>query len=453
MNTRHIINNQRVRIQSSIILYKLMNYERLFILMASLMPLALYNVDLGVGWSADRVLLLFLILLFPLYYIKRKSSCVVAFVLVSIGIMGMLLSMLGGNGTEGIIRYLPSLLQSYAIFFIGAFVFKDNPRSMKILNLIITYWAVIFLLFSVYMLFHYYAVNSKYVPFPSFFGGEYSDLEHRLRMMRSQRLFLPFPSAPFLGAIAGFISLWGFIVFLKTKRRLMLVLGILMLCVTVLTLSRGPVLSFAVAFIFLLGAGSSLKVVKVNKQLLGVIIMFVILYISINFYQGLQLEMTGKSSINRLAIDTEQLGESRHLFLRLHALELYSQGEPFQLFFGQGLGAFEKSGVGAYSFSSYLTLLVEVGFVGAFILSTIIALPLLRSGMNLFSNKKQTRLLFLSIFSMTLFIALAHLFYEFKTLQPLWLLTSFVFGLSQSRFHNLITAESWLYSFRNPFRS
>jgi len=450
MTIYHPHDPQRASIQHPTASCKLMRYERLFVLMAVLIPLASYNVHFILGWSVDRALLGLLILFFPFYFAKRKISWGVAPVLTFLGILAFALSLMTGGVTKGVVKFLPSLIQSYIIFGIGVFVFKNNPRSMKMINFIFVSWAIIFIIFSAYELFFYYIIGTTYVPSP--FAGEYQDLAHIMAMMRSRRLFLPLGSAPHLGAMAGFIALWALIIFIKTRQWFTLSLGILMLDIAVLSLSRGPILSFVVASSFLLATGIFLKVLKFNRQLCGVALTFLVIIVSINFYQGLQLKTSGKADINRLAIDSEEILEGRHLSLRLHALEMFSKGDLLQMMFGQGLGAFRESGVGAYSFASYLTLLVETGFFGALIFTMIIGLPLLMCSKKLLSRNKQTRFWFLSIFSMALFIGLVHLFYELKTLPGLWLQMAFVFGLSQSRLKDLIAAEEWLISSRNSIR-
>lgn len=453
MTIYHTRDPQQASIQHPIASCKLMRYERLFVLMAALIPLASYNVHFILGWSVDRALFGLLILFFPFYFAKRKILWGVAPVLTFLGILALALSLMTGGVTKGVVKFLPSLIQSYIIFGIGVFVFKNNPRSMKMISFIFVSWAIIFILFSAYTLFFYYVIGITYVPSP--FAREYQDLAHRMAMMHSRRLFLPLASAPHLGAMAGFIALWALIVFIKTRRWFILSLGILMLGIAILSLSRGPILSFVVAFSFLLATGIFLRVLKFNRQLCGVALTFLVIIVSITFYQGLQFETFGKADINRLEINSEKIEEileGRHLSLRLHALEMYLGGDLSQLMFGQGLGAFSESGVGAYSFASYLTLLVETGFFGALIFTMIIGLPLLMCSKKLLPRNKQTRFWFLSIFSMALFIALVHLFYELKTLPGLWLQLSFVFALSQSRSKDLITAEEWFRSSRNSIR-
>ena len=442
MSNCDIIKSQRIVIPNSSVSYKLMGYERLFVLMASFMPLDGYNIQFGLGWTVDRVLLIVLILFFPLYFSKRRISWGIAPLIVCFGIISLVLSVMTGGITKGVVRYLPSLLQSYVVLGVGAYVFKDNPRAFKIINYIFISWAIILLVFTAYMFFFYYVLNITFVPSP--FGGEYTGLEHKLGMMKSRRFFLPFASSPHLGAIAGFIGLWAMIIFLKTRRWLMLVLGIIMLNILVLSLSRGPVLSFILVFFLFVGMGCALKVVKINKQLFGIALAFVIIISAIGSYHGLQTETVGKASVDRLAIANEDMSQSRHLEMRLHALELFEHGTLFQLFCGQGLGAFEASGVGAYSFASYLTFLVETGILGAFVFVTIVGWPLLLCGWKALFSSGNKRFWFLFIFTMALYIALVHLFYEQKTLPCLWLSTSFVFGLSQGRSQHLHTAGLWL---------
>lgn len=410
--------------------YLMSAYEKLFVLMASLMPLAVFNFKVGLGWTADRALLILLMLLFPYYLYKRRMGLGVSFALVFIGVFVLLSGLFLMGEPRKSMTFVPSLIQAYAVFGIGSAVFKNNLNAIRMAKIIFISWGIILLIFSVYMLYFYYVIGTNYVPFP--FGGEYSDPRHRMKMMHGRRLFLPFASAPFIGVVAGFMSLWGFIFYVKLRQIWLVVFAILMLAITILALSRGPVLSFCLAFLFFFILGLYNNVIKPNKQLLGMIVMFVIVVSGIVFYQQLQMDTIGKASINRLAIDVGELSESKHMELRLNALELFSNGNFAQLFFGQGLGAYGEAGFGAYSFSSYLTLLAEAGIIGLLVFIATVCIPLF--WFRRFSSRdKNARFWALSIFSLALFIAFTHLFYELKTLQCLWLQTSFVFGLSQSR--------------------
>jgi len=418
------------RNKSSLLENRLTLYERLFVAMVSLVPLELYNIKFGLSWSADRMLLMLLLVFFPFYYKYRCSSLGVAGYAV---VLLLFFLMLGSILTAdfGIsLKFLPSLVQSYILFGLTAFVIKNNPRAFEIVKPILYSWVVILVVFSCYMIFFYHILGLTYVPFP--FGGEYSDEAHRMAMMRSQRLFLPFASAPFLGAVSGFIALWGLTIFIRTKRWLILGAGFIMLLIAILAMSRGPMLALIVSFSFFMVAGFFLRVIKHIKPLLVFVIVLAATALVIMFIQEMQIENIGKMSINRLSIDVDEIGQSRHMDIRLNALDVFVNGSFPQIMLGQGLGSYAMQGLGAYSFTSYLTILVETGVFETLVFLFVFSYPLVKCWKGMFSAYNSVRFISLHFFVLAFYIFLTHLFYELKTLRPLWLQLAFVFGMSQS---------------------
>jgi hypothetical protein len=419
-----------IRNKSSLLENRLTLYERLFVAMVSLVPLALFNIKFGLGWSADRLLLMLLLVFFPFYYKYRCSSLGVAGYAVALLLFFLMFGSILTADFGISLKFLPSLVQSYILFGLTAFVIKNNPRAFKIVKPILYSWVAILVVFSCYMIFFYYILGLKYVPFP--FGGEYSDEEHRMAMMRSQRLFLPFASAPFLGAVSGFIALWSLTIFIRTKQWLILGVGFIMLLITILTMSRGPVLSLIVSFSFFMVAGFFLRVIKRIKPLLVFILLATAVALIIMFIQEMQVENIGRASLDRLSIDIDEIGQSRHLDIRLNALGSFVNGSFVQILFGQGLGSYGVRGIGAYTFSSYLTILVETGVFEALVFLFVVSYPLFKCWKGMFSAYNSVRFMSLHFFVLALYISLTHLFYELKTLQSLWLQLAFVFGMSQS---------------------
>ena len=428
--------------------YTLTMYEWVFVLMSALIPLHAYNFQvMGLRISADRSLLGLLILFFP-FYSKRRGEPwgTASTLLATLGVISLFLSTVTGGGMdEGALNAIPGLLQSLVIFGIGAYVFKNNSRSLKIIAYIFSAWAVIFAVFSGYTLYYYYVLRTNIVPFP--FLGYISDFDlHKFQMMMGQRLFMPLASAPHLGAITGAMALWGLTIYLISRRWLFLLGSALMLCICFLTLSRGPILAFLISLVVLFGLGNFLRIVRVDRRILMAGFALLSIGVVYYYYRTLQLEATGRITADRLMIDFEGLKYGRHLALRLYAINMFAQGDLMQMLMGQGLGAIIDTGIGAYSFVSYFTLLVETGIFGSLIFSLIYFVPLAKCW-HASKALRDRRQWYFFIFSLGFYLAIEHLFYELKGIRGIWLQAAYVFGSSVSRVSTVNESLNWLNKF------
>lgn len=424
--------------------YKLSYFEWIFVVICVSTPLQLYNLSFaGLSWSLDRVLLVIAFLMLPFYMQKRRMRIGLPQVLMVLSCLSLPMSAVTGDGMDSYFSDIAlSLGQGMILFGIGSFVVKDNPKALKIATFIGLGWFAIFGVFSVYMLYFYYVKGAIAVPYP--FIGYISDFDiHKLMMMRSRRLFMPLASAPFLGAAAGFMGMFFFCVYLQTKRFMGFFLGLGFVFICLLTLSRGPMLSFVLAFSVMIGVGLAMRVVHLDRRLFIAGLACLLVFGGLRYYQHFQMEKEGKATSSRMTIDLEKISQGRHLQLRLHAFTMLQRSSAPQLLFGQGFGAFEKDGIGAYSFTGYLTLLVETGLYGATIFTLIYLLPLLSAWLSFVRHRKRIPWMFY-VFCMALYLFCCHLFYELKAVRELWIAISIVYGLAVTRSDKLMMAVTWL---------
>ncbi len=424
--------------------YKLSYFERVFVLMCISAPLQLYNIRFaGLGWSIDRICLLLILLMLPAYMRKRSMRIGLPQLLGLLGCLSLPMCMITGNGADAyFLDIAPSMVQGIILFGIGSYVFKDNPKTLKIALFIAIGWFVIFCTFSTYMLYFYYVKGTVHVPYP--FLGYSTDYDiQKMSMVYSRRLFMPLASAPHLGAATGFTGMFLLCIYLQTKRLQAMFIGLAFLFICLLTLSRGPMLSLVLGFAVLFGVGISMNVVRLDRRFIVAMLICLTVILGLRLYQYFQIEKIGKATASRLIIDVEEISQSRHLQLKLYAFTLLKRSSLSQLLFGRGFGAFAKVGIGAYSFTDYLTLLVETGLYGATIFTLIWILPILKAWQRFIRHPKRNVWIFY-VLCMAIYLFCCHLFYELKTVRELWIAAGILYGLAVTRSDILIIAADWL---------
>lgn len=409
---------------------KLSKYEWLYVTMVGALPLQMYRAQFFISLSLDRILLIVTALL----YISKLFTVVrwkLPHSIAACGFLSLAISTYTGRGLDAYaLEFILSLFQGYTIYMISYSVIYNNRNSKKICFMIFSIWATIVITFSLYTLYYYYVKKVTNIPVP-FLGytGDY-DL-HKFQEMRGRRLFLPYAASPLLGGVTGFTSIFFLCSYLYTLRLKPLLMFMVLVGITILTLSRGAVLTLILSCAFLFVFGAYIKAVIIDRRIFGIILTAVIVFVGINAYHGIQENAGGLVSIDRLTIDVDKIQNGRHLQLRMYAFTLFAQGNIVQMLGGQGLGTFLKSNIGAYSFSSYLTLMVEVGIFGLFTFSLAVFNPIFHSWKHCYNGSVCKEIYFYTM-SMALFIICIHLFYEQKSNQELWVALGIVTGLAST---------------------
>lgn len=411
--------------------------------MASAIPLEMYNVRLGLNWSLDRVLLGLLMIMLPLYWARIGSLPLFPLILALLGWFATTISVASGAGLDSFaLNIIPSIFQGYALFAVSVVVFANNPKAVKLAVIIGLVWFFIFSFFAVWMLYFYYVVGARVVPLP--FAGYVFDFDpHKLDQFSSQRLFMPFASAPHLGSVCGFLAIFFFVIYLYSRRLPSILLCISFVGIAFLTLSRGPFLAIAICFGLLVILGGTFKVVRLDKRIFAIFFVALSAVVGLEGYKAFQQEQTGRATAERLQIDVEEIKYGRHLALRLYAFELFAESNVAQVVFGQGFGAFLKTGVGAYSFASYLTLMVESGLFGMAVFLTVLLYPIFK-GWLAFQSTGRAQPLYFFAFTLGCYLFLSHSFYELKSLGVLWVMSAQVWGMCLSKSSELVSAGEWI---------
>ena len=410
-------------------------YEIIFVLMAVTATLDRYNTRVsGFGLSIDRILLAVLLFFFPVYFMSRKSSFGSAQILAALGILSVFTSAWTGQGwNEAALEFGPSLIQCYILFAIGACVFKENPRAIRIFHWIALAWAVIFVLFAVYALYWTYLKGIANYPYP--FIGYIADYDpHKASMMYGQRLFMPFASAPHLGMATGAVALFFVARFMSDRKIITIPITIAMASICILTLSRGPVLALLTTFFILLAFGRVYGIIRIDKRLLFLTLGLLVLTMGIYVFYSYQIDVAGRSHMTRLVEHLDTLHYGRHISLRLEAIDMFMEGNLIEKIGGQGLGWFRETRPGAYSFASYLTLLAETGIFGFLIFTIAAVLPIWR-GWRTARKAQDSQPWYFYAFCLAIFVFSTHWFYELKTVRVTWIVHAFVFGITATKLY------------------
>lgn len=408
-------------------------YNILFITMAISMPFQMVSLSFsGFNVSIDRFLLIVLFALFPLFYRNLHHQKSDAFILflgfwLMISVFATAFTNDGINDTA--LELLPRQIQCYIIFLISAFIFKNNYAADKTLSIILGSWILIFTFYSVYSLIYYYIIGGSKIDFPIL--GVIGDTLHSKVMIRLKRLFVPTSTSPNLGVIAGFISLWYLMLYSKVENKKHLIAVVTSAVIMILTLSRGPILSFIIGFIAFSYINWKYKLYGTFKISIRTLALFTLLIYAFLYYQSYQSSGGYGTSANRLLDITDGGSESRHLSLKLLALNMFYEGGFIQKIFGNGIYSIRQTLLGDSAFSSYLNLLAEMGLFSFVPFIIVIFTPLMKKRslpMNLTELVKNSY----PTVVLAIFVAISHIFYKFETLELLWLLSGYLFGKSRT---------------------
>ncbi|MFH0272482.1 O-antigen polymerase [Vibrio jasicida] len=397
-----------------------LNDKKYFIIFSTLAiifsPFANYSIA---SLSIDRFFLI-LSLIFLFTGVISRKEITEYFLVITIF---LLLCFINGSSDIGIIL---SYFVAYSYFFISKSMIIRVNKIEKI-NKILLSITFVLLFFCLWATYNVYFLGR--IEYPDPFGFAYSDPEHRRTMMYNYRLFLPYASAPFLALVSGFILLWFY--FFSSKRDLINFMVIIILfTILIATKSRGPL--YSIIFCVTLYHILKFFLYTISKKDFFFFII-VILCCSFFFYFGLSSDISN----SRLIPDLNEILNSRHADLRLFAIDIFSNSNFFSIIFGGGVSYFASLGFGAYSFMSYLTVLIEFGVIGGLSFIFLMFSPIC----NIMLIRKHS-VFTLKIFLLCLYLALCHLFYEYKTLVPAWIFLGFVSGISKSMRSGGIYEES-----------
>ncbi|MDU0114570.1 hypothetical protein RT723_16550 [Psychrosphaera aquimarina] len=382
-------------------------------------PFAAYSLNLGISISIDRFFLLISLgSLFACMLFQNKTQKITLFYVFIIFYLLFVSYLNSSFEFSGLLSYVLALS-----YFIVTYYYFYEVKSWEKIQTLLSIWTFIFLLFAGWALYNQLILKNLVYSDP--LGIEYSDPVHRKTMMLNGRLFLPYASAPFLAFVCGFIFIWN-----KIRENIYHVnrwesnfISISSIVILFLTQSRGPLYSLVVCLSFYYAMKFIIRrEIKFSFLILIVFSLAVCGYVVYSFHEVI--------FSSRLIPSLESILQSRHADLRLEALEIYSNFSTFNLFLGHGTGYYSLVGNAPYSFMSYLTVLIELGLIGLFLFLIITFLPTLFICFKILRNNNVISINDSGIIALNFYIAFCHIFYEYKTLVPLWILLGLLASIS-----------------------
>jgi len=399
-----------------------------------LVPVSAYLAIPGLGFfNLDR-LLFFILILFVAFNLNKIA--IKGAVRFSIGIayalMVLVLISFLANEKSHITTFLAyKIFLTYFVFSLLVFCYQLNISNHEfgrdLFYSIIIIWSIAAILFSGWALYNQLVLGQ--IIYPSFLElTESSEVRYRT-MMSNFRLFLPFPTAPSLGFMClGIVLILIIDLYKKTpiSIKLKVFLISILLIIALATQSRSPLYAFLLSIVVLFSGNvifSSRN--KKSRTILVVASMAFLVPVSLLSFYYLDF------GLGRLDLDIAKIMESRHLSIRLDSIQIIMTSDVKSLIFGQGVGTLLNYGIAPYTFTSYLTVLYEVGIFGAIFYCLIIFSPILALLLRL---KKRARLYCYSlseVSSIFVFIFVSNLFYEFKLLPVSAILIAYSIYMAQ----------------------
>jgi len=394
----------------------LKNVKNIFLIFYALIPLSAYQFSIGIGISLDRILLpLVLILVLTLRFDKVHGLLTVLFLLFSSSVFSILFS----NSYEwvGFYKLGPSWFQSIIVFVFSVLVAEKFGefwvRRIFLLNLLVLFF------FACYGFWYRYILDDVNVIYPfSSYLPDLLDNKHKWTMLYHKRLFFPFSSAPRLGFVAGFLTIYYIFFSPETRRRFFFVAASLF--ILIVTISRGPMLSLFLS-IFLVLVFTNFYRGRFFPLLISTI------FISVLFVLIGYVDLSDSSKFERLfSLSAEDESLQGHLGIRLRVLNLVFNNSVVNMFFGYGLGQTEPLLNVSSAHSSYFTQLFEQGLFGIFSYA-LVYLLILRNAWLLYKVKPSRRAL--GLFVLAVYLTLIHFAYDAISMVILWAYNGLVWGL------------------------
>lgn len=377
-------------------------------------PLAIYSTSIGVSISFDRLLVICYFLLFPfrknisrhLFYYIVLVLCFVSYILFS-----TMFSKYTSDPTA--LSYIMALLY----FIIAIDIFSNAPE--KQIAFIKRLFIVIIAGFAAWALYNQFVLLNIYYSPP--FIDSYDDVAHKQKMMGNGRLFLPYASAPLLGFVSALLLLDKIVLKKREASKLEVFLSVVALVlILALTQSRSPLYALLVSlFVFTLLHRRFYDFQRPTTLLWSMIIALLAFFLTVYVdYDSLN---------NRVVPNISDLLNGRHFHLRFISIQLFENSSLWDKLFGMGLSAIHYEGQSPYSFTSYLTVLIEFGIVGL-VLYLIISFSHVFVIFRSISSSKRLNAHFLGLLLLSIFIFLVHFLYEYKTFVPIWIFTGYIIG-------------------------
>lgn len=389
------------------------------------MPLTLYRVPIeGIPVNLERVLLLLALSLsfFELGKIKLRPSTSLPFIAI---IAHGLILILNFGIFRGITNQL--MFPAYAQCYLTGCVILTSFDPERYQSTIVRSFAICLLItatLSTHQIISLYLLDTKeYTPPLSFFTPDgFLSSEHTIQMNALKRIYWPLSTTHALGYLTCFLSLFFIITYFQYGNKKYILFAVIATFIGFATLSRGPLLALLSTTFVFFTTGYIKKAIRLNLKLLtsfcAIGLATTLITLSI-IYSATQLGIT---QFERLS-DTTSDGLEGHFGIRAISIALFWSSSAYNQILGYGLGSFHSLTGTSSAHMSYLTILIEQGLIGLSLFCYIVFWPIWKGTKHII-NKGTTDVGKVAILPLSLFIALAHAFYNLSNSSIIWLFSA-----------------------------
>lgn len=383
------------------------------------MPLFFLSISTPVGGiTLDRFFLFssFFLMILLAFNTSVKGNFIsfTLFVLVMYVMFNRLFS--GSELTPKFLLFITSVLSFYVTF-------KATLKGVD-LGKAINISFIVFSVISIYSLWHF--LTAGYVPSKFVFLDSISfirpvNYEHMENVNLSYlfpRISLPYPTPPQLSIVMAAYSLYYLSKVLRNKGRVYLIYLFTGIIIMMTTISRSGIIPFSmVSFLFyVLYVRKNIFVKYYRIVFFFILIVLFLKYFNEDLFDILYYRFFGSS--------TEEF-TAGHLGAREFGINIFLSGSIGQMLFGIGIGNFP----GLHAHMSILTLLVEIGLIGAMLFGLIFSQRFF-STLKLYRKYKNYATNNLFELMMVMLVFLGMLLYEFTYIYPLYMFMGLTCGNS-----------------------
>jgi hypothetical protein len=396
----------------------------LFMIMAMAMPLQFYRVGfLGLNWSIDRILLLFLIPSIFIYYYNnnfRVNSYVYYIFIWIVIIIVNIFSFYNSNGNT-MLYELPTYFLTSFVLVLSISVMKKDFES--IINKILIGHAILIIFFGLHSIYHSWILNEIVFAPPFMYEADYSiwiekEQNHIRDLMMQKRLTFPFATSPHLAFVSGFLILYGLYKSYTRSNKVWLCLLPFLVIILLGSFSRSGILALIISTLIIYLFKKNVYGTRYNEKPITLLLIafFIVLPASIGVLSQL-LDLKLLTRIFEFDTASSNSSFAGHLSIRLRIVKEMFTSDFITFFFGHGIGGI-KIYLGASSgHMSFATIFYEMGLVGLLSFTILWGYPfiiLVQIG-SLNNNPKN-----IFVISSGVFLFLTHIFYNVTTFVPVW---------------------------------
>lgn len=400
---------------------------RTFFLFVLLTALALYRIKFaGLNWGLDRLVLSLCALSFGSFVLLRgklRQAPTMFSALLFLSILPSVFNHAVDRSLQA--HYLPTILQVYLTFFIAGSLLLMVDGSIPQLCRTLRFLGWGYAGFATWSVYQLYVVGKPITHYPFYHSlplplAEVS--EHFAGLTQSAfRIALPFSTPQALAMASGALCVVFFWCYCLQPCKQWLLACVIQGFICVLTLSKSGIFSLAAVFLIM-----KYLLVKLNdpatRKLTNRLFRFVFGFMAIGLLLFIGNQIADTAGARRIISFSGSGSFDGHLFIRLHAFQVFLESNVWEQFFGHGIGNFQRVALATSGHMTYSTLIIERGLFGFLCVVGPFGWLWLRLARSLQSHDRQIMLHRHMAFCILTFLFLNNALYDVHSITVQWIL-------------------------------